>query len=88
MTPAALITISLHIENRYERYPMVITHVSHAVVDAPPADADAEDLWEWADSYLMPFTGTGKEGGDSWYDVTVTGCSDPALLGREFHFGY
>lgn len=86
----AHITVSLEIENAYELYEDVTTHVTDAVMPAPPAEVDSEEYETWSDDFIMPLTGVGEDHseGDSWYDVTVTACSDPALVGRKFEFGY
>jgi hypothetical protein len=85
---AAVITISLVIENRYEGDVMILTWIADAVIPAPPDsdDADATDEWEY--DHIFSFTGTDRQDGDSWYDVTVMACSDPALVGKTYAFGY
>ena len=82
------ITISLAIENRYDDGSMIPTSVTDAVIPAPPPDTDEEatSAWEW--EHILPFTGTGRTDGDSWYDVTVTACSDPTMIGKTYEFGY
>lgn len=82
------ITISLAIENRYEGGLLIPTQVTDAVIPAPPEgdDTDAVDAWEY--DHIYSFTGTGRTRGDSWYDVTVTACSDPTLVGKTYAFGY
>jgi hypothetical protein len=82
------ITISLAIENRYEDGSMIPTSVVDAVIPAPPPDTDDEAIsaWEW--EHIYQFTGTGNTDGDSWYDVTVTACSDPTMIGKTYDFGY
>lgn len=87
-TTDRLITISLAIENRYEDGDMIPTQVTDALIPAPPAaeDTDAQDAWEY--EHIFSFTGTGRTTGDSWYDVTVTACSDPTLIGKTYEFGY
>ena len=82
------ITISLSIINTYERYPTVVTTVQEAVVPAPPDPADTDAYHDWTYEHIYCHTGTGRIDGDSWYDVTVTACSDPRLIGAEFAFGY
>ena len=86
---AGLITVSLTIENTYDDGDEITTHVTDAVIPAPPSANDignALDEWSWM--YLFPLTGTGRHSGDSWYDVTITACSDPALVGQTCEFGY
>jgi hypothetical protein len=92
-TVGPAITISLDIENSYELYPTVHTTVTGQELPAPPEptgdeDADRKAMDTWAYETIYQFTGTGRTHGDSWYIVTVTACSDPALVGREFDFGY
>lgn len=82
------ITISLAIENTYEDGDEIHTEVTDAVIPAPPADGGEDAMHEWEYAHIFSFTGTGRESGDSWYDVTVTACSDPSLIGRTFEFGY
>ena len=81
------ITISLAIENRYDDGTMIPTQVAGAVVPAPPT-GDEDALQAWAYEHIHPLTGTGRTHGDSWYDVTVTACSDPSLIGETYEFGY
>ena len=82
------ITISLKIVNRYPAEgEEITTYVYGARIPAqPPRGEDARSEWGW--DYLFPFTGTGREEGEAFYDVIVTACSDPALVGAEFEFGY
>jgi hypothetical protein len=82
------ITISLAIENRYEDGDMIPTTVTDALIPAPPADGDADAQDTWEQEHIASFTGTGRTTGDSWYDVTVTACSDPSLIGKTYEFGY
>lgn len=84
------ITISLTIENTYELYDDVTTTVTDEVIPAPPTlDEDSEAYKDWGHEQIIDrFTGVGHEDGDSWYDVTVTACSEPALVGRTFQWGY
>lgn len=82
-----VITISLTIENTYELYDDVTTYVYDALIPPPPPEGSPEwDDWEY--EHIHSWTGTGRTDGDSWYDVTVTACSDPSLVGRTFDFGY
>jgi hypothetical protein len=83
-----LITISLAIENRYEGGLMIPTVVTDAVIPAPPPDGDTDAMQEWEYEHIFSFTGTGRTRGDSWYDVTVTACSDPSMIGKTYEFGY
>ena len=87
------ITVSLDIKNTYELHPTVYTTVTDHEIPAPPEptgdeDADRKAMDEWAYETIYQFTGTSRTGGNSWYNVTVTASSDPALVGREFDFGY
>lgn len=82
------VTISLTIENTYELYPDVFSYVADAVVTAPADGADEAAIDDWGREVLEPFTGVGNEQGDSWYDATITACSNPALIGLTFSWGY
>jgi hypothetical protein len=82
------ITISLEIENTYELYEDVTIAVHDEVIPAPPPQDDTKAYDSWAYDHIYPFTGVGYESGDSWYNVTVTACSDPTLVGRTFEWGY
>ena len=82
------ITISLTIDNGYERYADVTTTFTNVRIPAPPDEDDENAFDDWEYAHIRSFTGVGHEDGDSWHDVTVTACSDPSLLGREFDFGY
>ena len=83
----AKITVSLEIENSYELYEDETTHVVDREVNAP-SDYSEETLDSWAYDVLFDFTGVGHTDGNSWYDVTITACSDPQLVGKQFDFGY
>jgi len=83
------ITVSLTVENAYELYPDVTAYVIDAVIPAPPADRQSTDYDDWSYEHIYEaFTGVGNDSGDSWYDVTVTACSDPRLVGETFDWGY
>lgn len=83
------ITVSLKIENTYELYDDVTTYKTNEVIPAPPTlEEDSEAYREWASEHIREFTGVGHEDGDSWYDVTITDSSEPALIGRTFEWGY
>lgn len=82
------ITISLEIENTYEDDSEIRTYVTDAVIPAPPSPDDEAAYDAWKYDHIFSFTGTGREKGDSWYDVTVTACSDSSLVGQTFEFGY
>ena len=79
------ITVDLTIDNFYSGE-TVQTFVLSAVVEAPESFVE-DELQDWAVDELFEFTGTGRPDGDSSYDVTVTGSSKAALLGRTFEFG-
>lgn len=84
------ITISLEIENHYELHGQIDTSVTDKVIPAPPTrrtNRDSDEWDNWAQDHILPFTGTGREKGNASYFVTVTACSDPALIGEEFEFG-
>jgi hypothetical protein len=83
----ATVTISLDIENTYALYPDVRTRVLDAVIPAPPQPGTFA-YNEWAQNHIVPWVGIGNLKGDSWYDVTVTACSNPRLIGTTFDFGY
>lgn len=86
---AGYLTISLTVLNMYEHYADVTTTFTDVRIPAPP-DPDDQDAYEsWRYEHIHdPFTGVGHVDGDSWYVVTVTACSDPDLVGREFEFGF
>jgi hypothetical protein len=92
-TAEVTITVSVQIENRYEHGFEITTYVTDAVIGAPPRatgveEVDAHAMSEWAYAHVHALTGTGWTRGDAWYDVRVTACSDPALVGKTFAFGY
>lgn len=83
------IRVSLHVENNYELYADVTTTFTDVTMPAPPADRDGETYSEWAYTNIYePYTGVGNTEGDSWYDVEITACSDPSLVGETFEWGY
>jgi hypothetical protein len=88
MTKPSAITVSLQIENKYELHEDVTTTVTDEVIPAPPADRKSQAFEDWAYKHIYAFTGVGHEDGDSWYDVVITACSDPTLVGLTFEWGY
>lgn len=86
--PGADFTISLEIENAYELYEDETTHVNDLVLPAPPDDRESPEFEQWAEEHIQPLTGVGHTDGNSWYDVTVTACSDESLVGHNFDWGY
>jgi hypothetical protein len=88
VTAPAWVTISATIENTYELYADVTTYEVGVVVPAPPADETSDAYMVWGQEHIAALTGTGRPRGDAWYDVTITASTDPALLGRDFAFGY
>lgn len=81
------VTVSLTIDNRYELYPDEETY-EIVTVPAPPADHTGDEFAEWKDEHIRPLCGVGHPDGESWYDVTITDSSDPALIGLTFDWGY
>lgn len=79
------ITVDLTIDNFYPNK-TVQTFVQSAVVEAPESFGK-DELQGWATDELFEFTGTGRTDGESSYEVTITGSSEAALLGRSFEFG-
>lgn len=87
--PRGWIRVSLHVENTYELYPDVEREFTDEMIPAPPADRTGEAWNEWARVNIYDrFTGVGHTDGDSWYDVAITACSDPTLVGLTFDWGY
>lgn len=83
------ITVSLVVENSYELYEDVTTTFTDVTMPAPPADRDSETYEDWAYTHIFcEYTGVGHTAGKSWYDVEVTACSDPTLIGVTFAWGY
>ena len=85
--PVKTTTVSLRIANRYPDG-VVMTTVEGVTVPAPPPLNDTAAVDDWAYDYLFPHTGTGRTDGDAWYDIAVTAADVPALVGREFEYGY
>lgn len=80
-------TIALRIENRYEDGVEIET-TSVVTVPIPLPEEGTDERSDWEYDHIFPETGTGREGGDSWYDVEVTSSTVPELLGLTFEFGY
>ena len=78
-------TVDLEIENVYPDA-MSTTHLTNIDVTPPSALTD-EALDDWADEELFPLTGTGREGGNPMYQVSINGSSDSRLIGLSFSFG-
>jgi len=84
-----VIVIWLDIVNLYGDDDVINTSVADKAIPAPPTmDEDSADYSKWANEHIRQFVGTGRTRGDSWHDVTVTACTDPAMVGRTFEFGY
>ncbi|GAB3216313.1 hypothetical protein GCM10027586_08210 [Kineococcus gypseus] len=81
------VIISVRIENVYEDGTEIETTVTDSSLPAPMSTG-SEELELWAEEYLRPLTGTGRVSGDACYDVHVTACSLPALVGQHFAYGY
>jgi hypothetical protein len=88
ITGSAEVAIDLEIENTYADGCQTTTHVTRAVVRAPPSNADEDAMADWAYDQLFPFTGTGRTEGEAWYDVLITASDDASLVGKIFQFGY
>ncbi|TQS42835.1 hypothetical protein [Cryptosporangium phraense] len=87
--PRGWIRLSLHVENAYELYPDAECDFTDVMIPAPPAQRCGEGWDEWAyTNVFVPFTGVGHTDGDSWYDVAITACTDPTLVGQTFDWGY
>lgn len=83
------ITISLSVKNSYEGGRTEVRQFDDQVIPAPPTkEQDYQEYTDWVDEQIINrYTGTGEEAGDAWYDVTVTACSDPRLVGLFLTFG-
>lgn len=81
-------TVTYEIKNRYEDGDMIVTRIRDVRIPAPPPESDTAAYDAWLYQHVHDFTGTGRCDGDAYYDVTVTACSDPTLVGRSFQFGY
>lgn len=83
------ITISLTVKNSYEGGRTVVKEFVNQEIPAPPGvDQDYDEYTAWVDEEIINrFTGTGLEEGDAWYDVRVTACSEPRLVGLFLTFG-
>jgi hypothetical protein len=86
------LTVSLRIENRYADGTVIVTEANDVKVPRPPlnqgSEHDEERYSEWSHEHIFCHTGTGRPSGDSWYDVEITACTDPGLVGTTFAFGY
>ncbi len=80
--------VTMDIENTYERYGTVWTKVTLLVPPEPDPEKDPDGHDDWTQRFINDQTGTGRTGGDSWYDITWTECSNPAHVGRTFDWGY
>ncbi len=78
--PAGLVTVSLRIGNHYELHESVVTECTDVLVPRPDGGS------EWAVTWLLPFTGVGHLGGESFYVVEVTASSVPELVGMRVEF--
>ncbi len=82
-----MIEISVSVRNSYDSGTTVLTEFHDQLIPGPPTDPDEFEEWVY-EEVICRFTGTeNTDFGDASYDVTVTACSDPALIGRVFDFG-
>jgi hypothetical protein len=79
-------TVTLRIENAYEDGHEVVTRVTTTLPLPLPVDEDERNDWEY--EHIYQHTGTGREHGDSWYDVEIVESTAPELVGMTFAFGY
>jgi len=82
-----MISVTLLIDNFYEGGEKIKTTVE-TTIPAPPPKSDEDAYNDWEYDHIFEHTGTGKEGGNSAYFVTVASSSRPDLLpvGTEFEF--
>lgn len=95
-----LIKLRIEIENTYtdEAYADdpelddngTITVVKDVEVTEPPEGEDSDEYDEWKHLQIICHTGTGRELGDAYYDVTVLATSDPERIpvGMTWDAGY
>lgn len=82
------VTVTFIVENTYEDGVEVVTSQVDLTLPSP-TDADmADDLAEWAEKHLYPYTGAGRARGNAFYDLDITAANDPRLQGRHFDWGY
>lgn len=84
----AEITLTLSVRNIYDDD--TITTTKTATVPYPPfAEDGSDEAEEWGNEHIMPLTGTGREEGDAYYEVTVTASNQPDLIpvGQTYEFG-
>lgn len=88
--PNETMVISADITNRYEGGDVVHTTARDVTIPIPPSKSDEGAYADWETDHIFELTGTGREQGDSWYDVVITASSRPDLIavGDEFEFGY
>lgn len=79
------VTVDLTIENIYPNE--VIQTLVHNEPVPVPTSLDRDELDEWAMEHLFPFTGTGREDGDSSYTIRITGSSEQQLVDHVFEMG-
>lgn len=84
-TDAPMVTVDLKIDNIYPDE-VIQTLVHNKPVPAPTTLGE-DELHEWAMEHLFPFTGTGREDGDSSYEITITHSSEQKLVERVFEIG-
>lgn len=78
------ITIEFTVDNVYADGTVTRDYVEPV---EPPAPGD-DDLEDWAEDVLFPFTGTGRTEGDAGYFLKITACERrPELVGRTFEWG-
>lgn len=84
------ISLELEIENNTYKDGNTVTTHARTTVPAPWGKEDSDERSAWEQEYIFPLTGTGRDEGDSWYDVEVTGSDRPDLIpvGTTYEFGY
>ena len=77
--------LTLKIDNTYSGATITNTET----IEAPAPPLDTNDMEEWSDDYLFPYTGTdaSRSNDTAVYEVTITRCDEfPSLVGRTFEW--
>jgi hypothetical protein len=79
--------LTLKIDNVYDDGTITNTLYDVEVPDPPSPVYKSDEHDDWADSELLPLTGTGREEGDAGYFVEIIAAEHPALVGRTYEWG-
>lgn len=81
------IVLSLVVENTYALSASATTSVLNIEVPRPPQPGTQAHT-DWLLEHIVHYSGTDRGTGNAGYDFTIVDCTDEALVGTTFDWGY